>query len=246
MTPAERLEIAEHLCRLIVRARGEAVLGVSIYGSTARGADGPRSDLEMKVLLADGDAHDVEYVHVSGLKVELNYQPFDDYVDSVLRVTPDWPLCAAEHRGRRVLFERDGAFAAAEAAAGTPDDGDFAAAQVEVVAQELFEEMGKLRSAHDRGDADAVRAAAHHLAWTAAMWLALENRTPFRTGGTVWAEAAAFAILPDGWATDHRVLAGLDWASADDVRAAAERVWGGIEAIAEARGIAWQSEDWRV
>src|SRR5262245_55506970 len=144
MTPSQRLEIAEHLCRLIVRARGEAVLGVSIYGSTARGADGPPSALEMKALLADGDAHDVEYVHVSGLMVEINYRPFDDYVDRVLRVTQDWPLCAAEHVGRRVLFERDGAFAAAEAAAGSPGDDDFAAAQVELMAQELFEEMGKL------------------------------------------------------------------------------------------------------
>src|SRR5262245_62137636 len=101
MEPGQRLEIAEHLCRLIVRAHGERGLGVSIYVPTARGTDGPRSDLEMKVVVADGDRHDVEYVHVSGLKVEINYHPFDDYVADVLRVTQDWPLCAAEHFGRR-------------------------------------------------------------------------------------------------------------------------------------------------
>src|SRR3990172_11166526 len=69
----ERLAIADAISRRVHQAFSEKLLAIGIYGSTARGDDGPYSDLEMLVVLDSvGEDHTHEWLH-DGLKAEVNF-----------------------------------------------------------------------------------------------------------------------------------------------------------------------------
>ena len=48
---AERLALAQEIFERVLALQGDRLLAVGLYGSTARGTDGPYSDLEMLCVL---------------------------------------------------------------------------------------------------------------------------------------------------------------------------------------------------
>ncbi len=70
-THEQRIEIANRLCKLILEKYRERVLAVCVYGSTAKKLDWPYSDLEMFVVVRDGDEIPMKKYLLQGLVVGI-------------------------------------------------------------------------------------------------------------------------------------------------------------------------------
>ena len=108
MNHAQRIALANDLTQRILARYGAEVLGVAIYGSVARGDDSEYSDLEIKVVTSNAVAEsDVEYVHSSGAKVEINYEPEDTYLHNAGSVGDHWWHSAGQYHGQLIIYQRD-------------------------------------------------------------------------------------------------------------------------------------------
>ncbi len=247
MTQEDRLAVARDLAQRILAKYSDAVLGIAIYGSVARRADTSYSDIELKVVTTDSvEEHDVEYVHGSGVKVEINYEQAQNYLRRAGSVDSEWPIWAAQYRQQLVLFERENFFTKARQVVESMKDEDFRAAQAQLIAEDLYELMNKIRGAWAQSEEENLRWWAGRLLWFSIMWLGLANRRYFTTGGTVWEEVRRFAILPKDFESRLRVLAGFQPSSASEVHRAAGELWAEIQKLAEVQGIVWQSDAWLV
>ncbi|MCS7274927.1 MAG: hypothetical protein NZ610_05975 [Candidatus Bipolaricaulota bacterium] len=247
MTHEARLALARDLAQRILQKYGDAVLGIALYGSVARKADTSHSDIEMKVITDTSvTEHDVEYVHTSGAKIEINYEQAENYLRRAASVDTDWPIWAAQYRQQMVLFERDDFFARARKATQSARDEDFRAAQAQLIAEDLYELVQKIRGAWEQQREENLRWWAGRFLWFSALWLGLANRQYFTTGGTVWDEVRRLAILPKNFEHQLAVLAGFRPSAVGEVYRAVEDLWAEIQELAKAQGVAWQSDRWRV
>ncbi len=247
MTHEDRLAVARDLAQRILKKYGDAVLGIAIYGSVARGADTPYSDIELKVITTDSvDEHDVEYVHSSGMKVEINYEQAEKYLYRAGGVDTDWPIWAGQYRQQLVLFERENFFAQAQRAVEGLKAKDFRAAQAQLIAEDLYELVQKIRGAWEHHREENLRWWAGRFLWFSIMWLGLANRKHFASGGTVWEEVRRFSILPKNFENQLRVLAGFKPSSAGEIYRAVEGLWAEIQRLADEQGVVWQTDEWLV
>ncbi|MCL6642431.1 MAG: hypothetical protein K6T71_03805 [Candidatus Bipolaricaulota bacterium] len=247
MTHEDRLAVARDLAQRILAKHGDAVLGIAIYGSLARGADTPYSDIELKVITTDSvDEHDVEYVHRSGMKIEINYEQAEKYLCRAGSADTDWPIWAGQYRQQLVLFERENLFARARKATESRHDEDFRAAQAQLIAEDLYELVQKIRGAWEHSQEENLRWWAGRFLWFSIMWLGLANRKYFTSGGTVWEEVRRFTVLPKDFESYLSVLAGFKPSSAGEIYRAVEGLWAEIRRLAEEQGVVWQADEWLV
>lgn len=251
MNHEQRLALAHDLTQRILARYGEEVLGVAIYGSVARNEDSQYSDLEMKVVTSNAVAEsDVEYVHSSGAKVEINYEPEDIYLHNAGTVGDHWWHTAGQYRNQLITFRRDDSniFARASVAAQEllHDEAPFKARMAQLIVDNLYELMNKIRGAWQRRDESNLRWWAHDFVYDTACYLALANRVYFITSGTIWQQVLEFSILTEGFADELTLLAGFEQGSLAAVYRAAEELWANIQQLAVQQGIIWVSDEWLV
>mgnify|MGYP001774190711 CR=1 FL=1 len=247
MTHEDRLALARDLAQRILRKYGDAVLGIALYGSVARGADTAYSDIEMRVITDTSVAeHDVEYVHTSGAKIEINYEQFENYLRRAASVDTEWPIWAAIYRQYLVLFERGNFFAQARKAAESLTNEDFRAVQAQLIAEDLYELVQKIRGAWEQKREENLRWWAGRFLWFSVLWLGLANRKYFATGGTVWDEVRRFSVLPKNFEHQLTVLAGFRPSSVSEVYRAVEDLWSEVQKLAASQSVVWQSDEWLV
>ncbi|MCX8103984.1 MAG: hypothetical protein N3E42_06110 [Candidatus Bipolaricaulota bacterium] len=247
MTHGDRLALARELAQRILQKYGDAVLGIALYGSVARKADTSHSDIELRVITDASIAeHDVEYVHASGTKIEINYEQAEHYLRRAASVDIDWPIWAAQYRQQMVLFEREDFFAQARRATESLKDEDFRTAQAQLIAEDLYELVQKIRGAWEQRREESLRWFAGRFLWFSMLWLGLANRKYFTTGGTVWDEVRRFSILPKNFESQLPVLAGFKPSNVNEVYRAVEDLWAEIQRLAESQGVVWQSDEWLV
>jgi len=247
MTHEDRLARARDLAQRILRKYGDAVLGIALYGSVARETDTAYSDIELKVITESSvGEHDVEYVHRSGVKIEINYEQAENYLRRAGSVDTDWPIWAAQYRQQLVLFERGDFFTRARETTDSLKDEDFHAAQAQLIAEDLYELVQKIRGAWEQKREENLRWWAGRFLWFSVMWLGLANRRYFTTGGTVWEEVRRFPILPKNFEHQLAVLAGFRSSSVNEVYRAVEDLWAEIQKLAESQNVIWQSDQWLI
>src|SRR6058998_171718 len=106
-THEQRIEIANRLCKLILEKHRERVLAVCVYGSTAKKLDRPYSDLEMFVVVRDGDEIPMKRYLYQGLVVGIEYPLESKLLKAASKLDWSWHWEADGYRNRIVLFERD-------------------------------------------------------------------------------------------------------------------------------------------
>jgi kanamycin nucleotidyltransferase len=87
-THTDRMALAERIARRLFELHGQAVLAIGVYGSTARGQDGPYSDLEMMAIVRDGEGHTHEWT-AGPWKAEVNVRPLADALESAADLDDD-------------------------------------------------------------------------------------------------------------------------------------------------------------
>lgn len=222
------MRIAQGICEDARKALGDDdVVAIGVYGSLARGDDGPFSDVELLLVLRREPRKGESRMWLeNGVLAEVDAWQRDALLRSARSVTDRWPLC---HGVSLPLFDPTGFFAELDSAKNAPgNDGEFKQAVEECLLGELCETAGKARNAAATKRRTGVipELAVCMVYWTS-MVLGLHHRKTFATLATVVTEALALPQRPDGFdMLAQKTLSGtLD--DLDDVAASIERLWCG-------------------
>jgi kanamycin nucleotidyltransferase len=105
----------------------------------------------------------------------------------------------------------------------------------------MTETMGKLRNAHEQGDGYGVLAGGRLLATSAAMLLGLLNRQYYPSARGLYELSKAMPIRPDNYYTLLDRAGGFTTHDPGEVHSASLELWEGLQGLARARGVEWET-----
>lgn len=226
---AERLKIAEEIAQRARELHGAELLAVGVYGSVARGTDGPYSDLEMLCVLREGNA-EYSYEWSAGpWKAEVDFYSAAVLLTKAAEVEGRWPLTHGAFATVLPLYDPESFFTSLAAAATGGSPEQFKAAIEEALVGELYEWIGKLRNGNTAYQAELAIGMAKYTAFI----LGLHHRRLFTTGPRVLEEALT---LPDQPAGFDQLCDLVMTGRLHDPAPACETLWTGLEAWAARNG----------
>jgi kanamycin nucleotidyltransferase len=228
MDHATRLALALEIASRARARFGERLLAVGVYGSLARGADGPYSDIEMLcVLEGHGEEFVYEWAH-GDWKAEVDFVSRDVALEQAAELDGDWALTHGSFTRMFSLWDPSGFFAELGAAVFSPSDEAFTATIQSVIVGELYEFIGKLRNARWEDNPAYLPQLAVAIARYSAFILGLANRHLYTTGSSLLAESLSLPDLPTGYADLCRLVEAGALSDTRQVSAACEACWEGV------------------
>ena len=237
-THEQRMNVALEHCERLESRYGTQLLGVTIYGSTARGTDTAYSDVEMLAVLV-GEGIEQDFEGLSGPnKVEINVLSEDKLLEQALKVDERWSVTHGQYVYTLPLLEtRAGLFESLKKQVLEQSDALFEKAMRGLLTCEIFESIGKLRSAVLEQNRAGVTWIAPVMAQEVAWLLGLAHRHLYRTGSRMLEESLALPDLPHGYLELCQMVCGGDLHSVLTVREQMEALWQGLEGWTLARNL---------
>lgn len=238
MDRTSRMALAHEIVERVLNRPGAQVLAIGLYGSTARGLDGPYSDLEiMCVLDTAGDDYNYEWT-VGPWKAEVDFYSPDVLLAQATAVDGDWPLTHGAYQHVLALYDPGDFFSQLRAAVTAPPPERFTATIRGVIVGELYEWIGKLRNARHTGHTAYLPELALNLAKYGAFLIGLAHRHCYTNGPRLLEESLTLSHRPAGYDSLCRLAMAGDLSDPDRLAAACETFWAGVEQWAAERGIA--------
>lgn len=243
MNRTERIRIAEEIATKLREAYSDRILLIQVGGSLARRDDHAHSDLDLRVITSErirtthmSDDGYVEFV-LKDTPILLEFRTKEEALKTIRKVGYHWPIQVWDllegvpvghgETYNEVLSELRQALDALK-----PDD--FAEA-VDWALRWVWEALRKLRGATEEGSICRATQAAHFLAYSAAMLVALLNRRYYRHSDCRWLETAKqFEHLPLGFFDLSRSL--LTGTEPIELLRAGESLWRNCEILARQLG----------
>ena len=236
-THSERMVLAERISSRLFELHGQAVLAIGVYGSTARGQDGPYSDLEMMAIVRDDEADTHEWT-AGPWKAEVNVRRLADALESAAALDDDWPLAQGEFAHVLALHDPGGFFPTLRARVFEHGAAEFEALMRDVIVGDILELVGKWRNMQARGAFAGLPSLAVKLVQHTAWLIGMANRALYSTSSEVFAEALQMPDRPEGFdALCAQVMHG-DLRDPVSLIAHCESLWRGIVKWAEDHRIA--------
>ncbi len=236
-TRQDRLSLAHEITDRARIVYADRLKAAGIYGSTARGTDGPFSDLEMLCVLRTTD-EDYSCEWCAGpWKAEVNFQSENLVLEAASTVEGDWSLTHGSYAVIYPTFDPGNFFLQLKQAVEAPGSELFHRAIREVIVGELYEWIGKLRNAIDAGKTAHVPELALNLAKYGALIVGLSHRHLYTSGSKVFEEVFALPRRPSGY--DQLCRLAMSGALSDTVAVAdaCEVFWNGVVDWAAELGI---------
>lgn len=232
----ERLAFAREILRRALAAYGDAVTAAGLYGSMARGTDGPYSDIEMYVVLATpGADFSHEWSYGPG-KVEVDFYGEDLLLERAASVEGRWPLTHGSVTHVLPLYDPTGFFVRLRETAISVPPERFRAVIPQVLTGEMYEFVGKWRNLKLSGQTAYLPYLACQTAQYGAYILGLHHRQTFTTGARVLEEALALPDRPGGFDALCELVVAGNLADSADVINRLEAFWQGLVAWAAVHG----------
>ncbi|WP_010497279.1 ANT(4')-I family aminoglycoside nucleotidyltransferase [Paenibacillus elgii] len=244
VTKEKRRAIAREIADRLKRVYGDNIKALGLYGSMARGTDGPFSDTEMLCVLRSGDKL-VDFSHewaAGAWKAEVNVYSEEVLLQYARTVEDTWPLSHGAFLTALPLYDPDGFFDDLKAAVHSPDEADFRENIRSILVGEMFEFAGKWRNANAQGPRTYLPYLAMETAHYGAMLIGLHHRTTYSTGAKVIPEAMTLPDRPDGFDTLAQLVLSGELSDPDSVFLACEAFWSGLQAWAEEHDYAFITE----
>jgi kanamycin nucleotidyltransferase len=241
MTHEERLQIARELAQKILDKHGDNVTAIAIYGSTAKGEDGPHSDLDLWVATRQ-PMDDTRFFVYRGMPISINWDTEEGRIRSAGRVTSFWPMDADEFRSYIVLFERGDFIRKLQEAAKALKEEDFTNS-VQVRMARTQESANKVRQAWGRGDRYTLLAEARALAWSVAMTLGVLNRRYYRSGRGFYQASKEMPLQPRDYARLLDLAGGFTTVEPAQVYNAGMQLWDNLVQLVGEVGIRWDFDE---
>ena len=236
MSHAQRMDLSREIADRARARYGDRIVAIGIYGSVARGMDGPFSDIEMLcVLRTVGEEFSIEWA-TGPWKAEVDFSSEDVVLREAATIEGTWPLTHGAFLTVLPLFDPERFFERLrDVVTGQPVE-KFHAAIEETLVGELYEFVGKLRNARAEGNTAYIPELAVSMARYGAYVLGLAHRHTYSTGSQVLAEALMLPERPDGLDTLCRLVMSGSLADPEAVAAAVEACWSGLVAWADLHG----------
>ncbi|MGU3471424.1 kanamycin nucleotidyltransferase C-terminal domain-containing protein [Paenibacillus sp. D51F] len=229
----------------VLQRDGGSMLAVGVYGSLARGSDGPYSDIEIRILTPDGVDLPGQEEIILPFKLEIGAMQRSAWLKGAASVDDSWAVKAGSYADVVALHDPGRLFEEARLAVGSAPDSAFREVMREFMVWEPYETMGKIRNAVSTGDGAYMRRAAYDLSWQAAKLIGLANRRYFTTRASSFEEASAMPSRPDGFLELAAMVMDGDLRDVLEVHARCERLWTGLNEWFHAMGIDYRSETFR-
>ncbi len=237
MSHTQRWALAESIAARLQQHYGEKLLALGVYGSLARDADGPYSDIEMHCVVA-GVENGYSFEWSTGpWKAEVDVYSPDELLAQAALVDGDWPITHGALVNVRPLYDPGGLFPRLRQAALSQPESAFRSRMAEVIVGDIYELIGKLRNLAAAQDDAGLTLFIDHLAVHGACLQGLRHRHLFTTFGVIFAEALALPDPPDGLAELCQLVSSGNLHDSPTLLAAAERFWAGVEAWAARLGL---------
>lgn len=236
-THQERLARAESIAAQFRAKFGKKVRAIGLYGSLARGTDGPYSDIEMVCIVKGKDfEHNYEWCE-GGWKAEVNVLSLDILQENASEFEETWPLTHGAFVHMLALYDPENLLPPLKELVFGHSDEDFSQLLADTIVWEVFELMGKIRNAAHSGQHEALPAQAIELAKAGAYLLGLENRFLYSTSSKIFSESLSLPNRPGGY--DQLCQAVMRGELSDPSRlfALVENFWQGLETWAQARNL---------
>ncbi len=220
---------------------GDHLTAVGIYGSVARGEDGPFSDLEMMAILDEGESHTFEWT-TGAWKAEVNVLPLLEALARASALDEEWALTQGQFVHVLPLLDAHAIFPELRQRVFDHDEAAINALLRDIIVCDIMELVGKWRNMRALSRFEALPFVATLLVLRTALLLGVAHRHPFSTGSRVFTEALTLADQPEGFsALCQRVMEG----KLSDVAAVlsqCEALWAGIVRWAAQRNIVLVSD----
>jgi len=241
-THEQRIEIANRLCKLILEEYREQVLAVCVYGSTAKKLDRPYSDLEMFVVVRDGNEIPMKKYLFQGLIVGIEYPLESNLLKAASKM--GWSLHweADGYRNRIVLFERDSWLSRLDQAVAVAEKADNTEA-VQRSAMNLTEEMAVFQNTLLTDDPLVLKSRGVSLAQAAGDLVLLLNRRFVITTNRFWKQVFECTTKPVDLQELVEVLIGVRLSSKEQLRRCAERLYSKMMEIVVSSGVSLEARD---
>lgn len=238
MDRRQRLQFAREIAGRAREVYGPDLIAAGLYGSMARGEDGPYSDVEMFcVLRRPGEEFSHEWSYGPG-KAEVDFYGEDVLLRRAAEVDGRWPLTHGAYYAVLPLHDPGGFFPRLRGVAAGREDSQFHAAIEGVLVGELYEFAGKLRNAMSSGSTAYLPELAVQMARYGAFLVGLHNRRLFSTGGRVLEEALTLPERPQGLDDLCQMVMSGNLSDTKLIATACERFWTGVAAWAATHGYA--------
>jgi len=235
---SQRLVTVQRILALLGQRFGAELLAVGLYGSTARGSDGPYSDIEMYAVI-EGEDLDTSFEWSAGeWKAEVDIYSPDNIRAEAALLEGDWPITHGSFVYLQALQDPQGFFPELAQAALQHADEEWEAVIREEIIGEIYELIGKVRNAEARGQFSSLASYAVHLTRHAACLVGLANRHLYTSSYTLLEDALALAQPPAGFdPLCRRVIAG-QLSDPQELIQLSNTFWQGVLDWAEQRGLA--------
>jgi kanamycin nucleotidyltransferase len=242
MDRSRRLELAHHIVDQIQDHYRDDVLAVGVYGSLARGTDGPYSDIEIHCVVR-GQGVDVCHEWSAGpWKAEVDVYSEDVVLEWASELDVDWPVTHGACVHVWVLYDPSGFFPRLRDAALSHPDHAFQEAIRDVIVGEIYERIGKARNAGAENNESCLPYLAVELARCGACLIGLDHRHLYAVSSRVFPESLDLSGRPEGYDTLCQMVMAGDLADPARIIAAADAFWTGVEQWAEEREIQIEHE----
>ncbi len=146
MTQARRFELAGEIANRIQHHYHDRVLAIGVYGSVARGTDGPYLDTEMHRVLHGTNFETVHEWSAGDWKAEVNVYSEDVIVRWASEVDVDWPLTHGAYTEVLVMHDPTDFFSRLRDVVRQQPEQTFRQIIHGVIVGELYERIGKIRN----------------------------------------------------------------------------------------------------
>lgn len=196
-TREEKWAMAHQIRDRWLERYAQAVRAIGVYGSLARGTDGPFSDIEMWAVMQDGVAISSQEFVLGAFKVEIDVVERQAFFDMAKTIDDGWAIKAGTFVDVVPLSDSAHIFEAVKRMAMEIPDARVHEVMREFMVWEPYETMGKLRNT--MGSGAYVALGAMDLTWQTAKLIGLANRQYYTTRARTLAESLEMPSTPDGY-----------------------------------------------
>jgi len=237
MTHSERWELALQIGAQLQQHYQNQLIALGVYGSLARGTDGPYSDIEMHCILR-GEGIEQCFEWSSGpWKAEVDVVSPDLILAEAARVDGDWSITHGAFTRIKPLSDPQAFFPRLREVVLAQPDSVFKNRMEEVMVGDLYEMVGKIRNASLSNEPASMPVYAVQLAIFAACLQGLSHRCLFTSAGSMFAEALALPDPPQGFQQVCQVVVSGRLDDPAQIYQLANCYWCGVETWAARKGL---------
>ena len=228
---AERMQRAKGIAARFSRHFGDRLQASALYGSLARGNDGPFSDIEM-IIVIQGSGFQENYEWSSGpWKSEVNIYSEDKLLEWAAEFDEFWPITHGAIINAVPLQDKIDLFPRASAAVMNHSDDEFRKLIGALLVGDLYEDVGKVRNGLALRRAEIIAPFTVDAARFGACLVGLHNRRVYHSGATLLSESLELPGRPDGYDALARLVMSGKLNDAAHAAGTVNAFWSGVEVL---------------